>query len=106
MDALHRAYVSFTEHGWLIALVVSCVVAIAVSLKAVPLSAAIATLALGLLLTIGWMILDLAFFPGSHNLLPFEALFKLLLVLPLAGAVLYKWRRRIRSPNHAASAPR
>src|SRR5687767_13978350 len=94
MDALHRAYVAFTENWWLTALAASCVLALLSAPKPVPLVIAIATLALALVVTIGWMIFDLAFYPGSHNLLPFEAVFKLVLLVPLGVSVWYKIPRR------------
>ncbi len=90
MDALHQAYVAFTENWWLVSFAVSCGLALVLLLKQVPLSTAIVTLALSGVLTIGWLILDLALYPGSHNLLPFEAALKLVLVGPLAASLLYK----------------
>jgi hypothetical protein len=94
MDALHRAYVTVTEHWWLASLAVSCIIACLIALKPVPFSVAIAALVLGALLTIGWMILDVIFYPASHNLLPFEAVFKFVLLSPIAVAFWFKIRRR------------
>src|SRR5262245_29938062 len=92
MDTLHQLYVTFTEQGWLPALGVSCVLAMLLASKMVSLTFAKSVLCFGLLVTLGWLALDLAFYPGSHNLLPFEVLFKLVLVAPLGIALRFKKR--------------
>lgn len=95
MDTLHRAYVAFTEHWWLPTLAISCVSAVLVAPKRVPLVFAFGALIVGFAAMIGWMVLDLVFFPESHNLLPFEACFKLLLLAPLALSIQLKRGRNI-----------
>jgi hypothetical protein len=92
MEALHQAYRAVTEDWWLLTLAVSCLVGLLVAPKAVPMVIAVAALVLGALLTMGWMLLDLAYYPGTHNLLPLEAIFKLVLLAPLVASLWYKFR--------------
>jgi hypothetical protein len=92
MDTLHEFYVAFTEHWWLPTLGVSCVVALLVASKSLSRTVALGVFFFGLVVTLGWLVLDLAFYPGSHNLLPFEVLFKLVLIAPLGIALAYKKR--------------
>jgi hypothetical protein len=93
MDVIHDAYVVFTERGWLPTLVGSCLLALVVATRRVPMAGAVIVLVAGLLVSIGWALLDLALHPEGHNLLPLELAFKLFLVAPLLIAVLAKRRR-------------
>jgi hypothetical protein len=91
MDELHRAYILFTEEYWLVSFVTSCVIAGVLLLSRIPITVAIAVAILVFGITVGWMVLDLLARPGSHNLLPLEMMFKIVILIPLIASIAIKF---------------
>lgn len=92
MDRLHDLYVAFTDRGWPAAILASLVLAGFILWRRTPWIIVICIAVTAALALPGWMLLDFALYPQSHNLFPLEVIFKLLILAPIALAIAARLR--------------